>query len=726
MSISPQNYVNIVSGVGASSNVPTRELVGRFFTGNLLVPPKTFVKFTSAAQVASFFGSASEEALRASFYFAFISKTLVQPASMQFARWNSAAVAPRIQSVAGNNSLLASWSAITNGSFGLTIAPVVQGVVGVPVIGTFTNISFASATDMTGVASILTEAVRSDFITNLDGELTASSTTVLMADTTGLVTGVRVIGVGIPSNTTIVSIIPDTSIVISNAATGIVQSAVLTDTDTEVTGLTDTSVLTVGMKVTGTGVAVGTTIASITNATTIELSDAATATGTPSLTFIAPITALEFFVPTSSVFAGSTVTFSAGQFIFTAGSTGDYAIELQNGTTGTNLMPSPLLGWLPRATFVNGVYSAGSIVSNGSAAQTIVQCLDESVSRSNNFGSFLFLNNLNLTLSDAILAATWNETKNNMFMFCAPVTQRNYLEWTNDGAGLGLIGGTALTLSGLGVYLTGTITSGSAVITGLPTTAALSVGMPVVGTGIPINSVIVAIAASPSTNITISNAASASASEALEFLFNQYPEQIPMMVEAATDYLARNSVQNYMFQGPFAGVTPSVLSDEAKNVYDNVSVNYYGNTQQAGQAVNFYQNGVLQGAAPSPLDMTTYVNEIWLKDAITTEILNMFVTSNQIPANNQGRAQILAGLQSVINAALTNGTISANKTLSSTQRMFITAETTDANAWYQVQSIGYWVDCEIINTAGVYTARYILIYSKDDVIRLVNGQDILI
>jgi hypothetical protein len=250
--------------------------------------------------------------------------------------------------------------------------------------------------------------------------------------------------------------------------------------------------------------------------------------------------------------------------------------------------------------------------------------------------------------------------------------------------------------------------------------------MPVVGTNIPVGSVIIAIAASPSTNVTISNNATGSGSEVIQFIFNQFPEQIPMMIEAATDYAARNSVQNYMFQGPFASLFPSVTNDTDKIKYDSVSVNYYGNTQQAGVPVNFYQVGVLQGASPSPLDMTTYVNEIWLKDAITTQILNLFVSSNQIPANTQGRAQILAGLQSVINQALTNGTISVNKTLSTQQQMFITSQTGDANAWYQVQSIGYWVDCAIVNTAGVYSATYTLIYSKDDVIRLVDGQDILI
>ena len=124
--------------------------------------------------------------------------------------------------------------------------------------------------------------------------------------------------------------------------------------------------------------------------------------------------------------------------------------------------------------------------------------------------------------------------------------------------------------------------------------------------------------------------------------------------------------------------------------------------------------------------MTTYANEMWLKDAITTEILNVFIGSTQVPANAQGRAQILASLQVVINTALLNGTISVDKELSQQQKAFITAQSGDPRAWYQVQSIGYWVDCRIVNTAGVYSAEYILIYSKDDVIRKVDGRNVLI
>lgn len=46
MSISITRYVDITSGVGAGSVVPTRDLVGRLFTANDLVPQKVLYPLT--------------------------------------------------------------------------------------------------------------------------------------------------------------------------------------------------------------------------------------------------------------------------------------------------------------------------------------------------------------------------------------------------------------------------------------------------------------------------------------------------------------------------------------------------------------------------------------------------------------------------------------------------------------------------------------------------------
>ena len=95
----------------------------------------------------------------------------------------------------------------------------------------------------------------------------------------------------------------------------------------------------------------------------------------------------------------------------------------------------------------------------------------------------------------------------------------------------------------------------------------------------------------------------------------QFPEMDPMMVLAATNYTAPNATQNYMYQ-VVPGQTASVTDDADANTYDALSINYYGNTQTAGQIINFYQRGVMWGDSTSPLDQNTYANEIWLKDAL--------------------------------------------------------------------------------------------------------------
>jgi uncharacterized protein DUF3383 len=209
----------------------------------------------------------------------------------------------------------------------------------------------------------------------------------------------------------------------------------------------------------------------------------------------------------------------------------------------------------------------------------------------------------------------------------------------------------------------------------------------------------------------------------------EYPEQLPMEIFAATNYDARDSVQNYMYQQD--NLTPSVSDTTTSNALDAARINYYGRTQTAGQFLDFYQRGVLMGGTSDPTDMNVYANEIWLKDAAGTAIINLFLALNRIPATNQGRAQILTTLQSIIDAAVNNGTISVGKLLTTQQKLFISSVTGDPDAWYQVQTIGYWADVVITSfvtsdSRVEYKAIYTLVYTKDDAIRKVEGSHVLI
>lgn len=211
-------------------------------------------------------------------------------------------------------------------------------------------------------------------------------------------------------------------------------------------------------------------------------------------------------------------------------------------------------------------------------------------------------------------------------------------------------------------------------------------------------------------------------------LTTEFPEEVPMAILAATNYDARNSVMNYMFK-EFT-LTPSVTTNADANTYDALRVNYYGQTQSAGQNKSFYQRGYLMGLDTDAKDMNTYANEQWLKGSATVALISLLISQAKVSANTTGVAQISAVLQSVIDAALFNGTISVGKPLTIDQKLFITNTTGDATAWQQVQNIGYWfgvvIQPVVINNGTEWKAVYTLIYSKDDDIRKIEGTHALI
>jgi len=210
---------------------------------------------------------------------------------------------------------------------------------------------------------------------------------------------------------------------------------------------------------------------------------------------------------------------------------------------------------------------------------------------------------------------------------------------------------------------------------------------------------------------------------------NQYHEIIPGLTLAATPYNRTGSSQNYMFNS-FA-VTPTVTTAAAAAARDALRINYYGQTQTGGQNISFYQRGVLMGGTTDATDMNTYANEIWLKDSAATDILNLLLALPGVSANAQGRNEILGALQNTINLALNNGVISVGKTLNTTQKLYINNITGTTTAWQQIQTTGYWLDAVIesyvtVDSRTEYRATYILVYSKDDMIRKVVGTHTLI
>lgn len=500
--ISFTKYVDITSAVGGGTAVRTRDLIIRIFTTNSLVPPNSYAEFETASAVSTYFGSTSEEYLRAAACFGFIGKNVSSPQKISYARYTPAAVAPMIHGDTSITQTLASWTAITNGSIQVSIGGVNLSL---------TGITFASATTLANVASTVQTAIR-----------------------------------------------------------------------------------------TGTG----------------------------------------------TVFTGATVTWNAtrNSFDFVGGATGVNALVIAAGTTGTDV--AALLGWT----------TAGAIVCDGADATSLTDTLTASAMASNNFASFLFIDTM--TVAQATEIATWNDAQNVMFIYLQRVSSSTYSTFY---AALQNLAGTVLTLD--------------PGITG------------------------------------------------------EYPDQFPGTVLAAIDYTKRNSTANWMYQQ--GSLTPSVTTDALSTIYDNNRINYYGRTQTAGQLLSFYQRGVMCGISTDPVDINTYSNELWFKDAVGAAYMSLLLSLNKISANANGKSQLLAQMMSVVNTALYNGTISVQKTLTSTQKLYIANLTGSDTAYLQVYTKGYWLDGDFesyTTTDGRTEWKwvYTFIYAKDDCIRKVEGSHVLI
>lgn len=208
--------------------------------------------------------------------------------------------------------------------------------------------------------------------------------------------------------------------------------------------------------------------------------------------------------------------------------------------------------------------------------------------------------------------------------------------------------------------------------------------------------------------------------------YDDMAEFMPMSRIASIDYTKANAAIS-MFYQQFAGVEPSVNTTADAQRYDALRINYYGATSQAGQDVSFYQNGLLQG---SITDMGVYANEAWLKDAFITAILNLRLGLDTLPANNTGVGLVLATMMDVVNQSIYNGVTLPGKTLSSTQKAYITQLTGDNDAWMKVQGNGYYISADLVkyteDSVEKYKVSFLYVYSKGDSINYVDGRDIMI
>jgi hypothetical protein len=152
MAIKFTKYIDITSGVGGAESVTERELIGRLFTANTLLPSNSIIEFTDKDEVGAYFGTTSTEYKRASFYFDRISKSITKAKKISFARWVDADTAAMIFGKK-LTATLATFTAIADASFTLTIGAVSNNI---------GPIDFTGAVSLAAVATLIQTAIRTE------------------------------------------------------------------------------------------------------------------------------------------------------------------------------------------------------------------------------------------------------------------------------------------------------------------------------------------------------------------------------------------------------------------------------------------------------------------------------------------------------------------------------------------------------------------------------------
>lgn len=132
---------------------------------------------------------------------------------------------------------------------------------------------------------------------------------------------------------------------------------------------------------------------------------------------------------------------------------------------------------------------------------------------------------------------------------------------------------------------------------------------------------------------------------------------------ASIDFAATNGRITFAFRGQdglVAGVTSALA---ASNLIAN-GYNFYGAYATAAQQFLEFQPGQISGI----FDWAdSYINQIWLNNALQLALMELLQNVNSIPYNNQGYELVKAACADPINAALNFGAIRVGVTLSSLQ-----------------------------------------------------------
>lgn len=210
---------------------------------------------------------------------------------------------------------------------------------------------------------------------------------------------------------------------------------------------------------------------------------------------------------------------------------------------------------------------------------------------------------------------------------------------------------------------------------------------------------------------------------------------MPMAILASTDY-ANGQVVNFMFK-QFPHEEPTVQDQTVYSAFNQGLVNFNGRTQSNGQTLDFFQRGFNTNGT----DTASYCNEMWFKAECETALLNLLVSSERIPADQNGIASVKITVADVCAIASRNGSfmqkdasVADRKTVREIVNLSGGEELDVDGIIVDVGTRGYSIyaylsettDADKLGKTAEKIIVYYVFYGTADSVRYIKGNDILL
>lgn len=172
-----------------------------------------------------------------------------------------------------------------------------------------------------------------------------------------------------------------------------------------------------------------------------------------------------------------------------------------------------------------------------------------------------------------------------------------------------------------------------------------------------------------------------------------------MGVTASIAWDQASSTITYAFKH-LSGFGANVDRTSDANALDAHKVNYMGNFATRNDNFVLSYNGSMMGEWDW---IDTYINAVWLCNALQVQLMAMFKTANRIPYNENGYAKIRSNCKDIINRALNNGVIDLGVNISDAQKAELTT-LLGGDYSDEIRNNGYYL--QIVDaTASIRQAR---------------------